>query len=549
MMSKDNIEKLDKQIELLKKDKEGKPTGEVEKVVTEILDPEDENHVINIDYGNSEVKESTKELKDLKTLTTEIDTKEEVSQDTKKISLTDTKDAIVENEVEEIPAKVDEIVDNNNNNNKVDEIVDNNTNDNTVNKKSNKTLFIVLGIIIGILVIVLVVCIFVFNGDDSKDKPVNTDNEETDNVLSKDKMIEMVDLYGKSLELEINNYYNINNKLPDFSTVNNLVDLDHEVVCLIHEIYDDKTIYLDECMVDYTDIDHSFGTKKEIVEEVVDNNNIKVYVNKRTKVATLEEPADTSNYYLYSSNVDSKISNIILLGNTAYLRYYDENTNTYEIYNYITGKRAFHKLNYKSASSIRLYSDDLHKSDFSTEYIIINYPDSTSQVFSLVTGEPVSEIFTAIRQGEVAKDRVIVYKNDKYGLLNLKTGKLVLPVEYRKLENSGKTILGIGDYGIQIFDEDGNSYLDNFVLKSDSVYDNYVFYKNSMYNINGKEICKFDTDLDESKYAIQRNRLSKDNKLIYHIVEIDKYFESCYLYDIDKKECSIITKEECNKLS
>ena len=34
-MSKDNIEKLDKQIELLKKDKEGKPTGEVEKVVTE----------------------------------------------------------------------------------------------------------------------------------------------------------------------------------------------------------------------------------------------------------------------------------------------------------------------------------------------------------------------------------------------------------------------------------------------------------------------------------------------------------------------------------
>ena len=52
MMSKDNIEKLDKQIELLKKDKEGNPTGEVEKVVTEIHDPEDENHVINIDYGN-----------------------------------------------------------------------------------------------------------------------------------------------------------------------------------------------------------------------------------------------------------------------------------------------------------------------------------------------------------------------------------------------------------------------------------------------------------------------------------------------------------------
>ena len=110
-------------------------------------------------------------------------------------------------------------------------------------------------------------CIFVFNGDDSKGKPVKTDNEETDNVLSKDKMIEIVDLYGKTLELEINNYYNVNNKLPDFSTVNNLVNLDHEVVCHIHEIYADKTVYLDDCMVDYTDIDHSYGTKKEIVEE------------------------------------------------------------------------------------------------------------------------------------------------------------------------------------------------------------------------------------------------------------------------------------------
>ena len=126
---------------------------------------------------------------------------------------------------------------------------------------------------------------------------------------------------------------------------------------------------------------------------------------------------------------------------------------------------------------------------------------------------------------------------------------MVLPVEYRKLENYGKSIVGIGDYGVQIFDEDGNRYLDNFVLKSSSVYDNYVFYKNSMYNINGKEICKFDTDLDETDYNIQRNHLSGDNKLIYHIVEIDKYFEKCYIYDIDKKECSIITKEECNKLS
>ena len=209
-MSKDDIEKLDKQIELLKKDKEGNPTGEVETVVTEIHDPNDENHVVNISYVGSEVKESTKELKDLKTLTTEV---EEKVEDTKEIPVTEPLDAIVENEVEEMPAKVEENIDNNNS-----------------PKKSNNKLFIILGVVIGLLVLIFIICLFVFSGDDKKDdKPVDKDVEETEKSLSKEDMIKTIDLYGKTLEDEITKYYNQNNKLPDFSTVNNLVNLDYEV--------------------------------------------------------------------------------------------------------------------------------------------------------------------------------------------------------------------------------------------------------------------------------------------------------------------------------
>ena len=101
-MSKEDIEKLDKQIELLKKDNSGKPTGDVETVVTEIHDPNDENHVVNISYIDSEVKETTKELKDLKTVTTGVEsTNVEVSDDTKKIAVTKNLDAIEEPLVED----------------------------------------------------------------------------------------------------------------------------------------------------------------------------------------------------------------------------------------------------------------------------------------------------------------------------------------------------------------------------------------------------------------------------------------------------------------
>ena len=327
-MSKEDIEKLDKQIELLKKDKNNKLTGEVETVTTEINDPNDENHVINISYIDSEVKETTKEIKDLKVLTDN-----ELNND-----LEETKKIIVEN-IEEIKEEKED-----NNNISDSGEVENNTiisnsgkvENNTNNKVIDKKVFIVLGIIIGLLVIVLISCIFIFNGNDNdndKDKTPIVDDSESDKVLSKDLMIKTVDLYGKSLESEITKYYNENNKLPNFSTVNNLVNLDYEVVCHIHEIYEDKTIYLDECMVEYHDIDHSYGVQKEIKVEVVDNNNVKVYVNKKTKNATLDVPANLDDYYLYSSNIDSEISNIYLLGNTSYLTYLDVNTKTFELYN------------------------------------------------------------------------------------------------------------------------------------------------------------------------------------------------------------------------
>ena len=511
---KDDIEKIDKQIELLKKDKDGKNIG-VEKVVSEINDSEDENHVINISYIDSEVKENTKEIKNLNN-----------------IMLEDT----IENEEKELSKEkiINEKVNNSNNKNE------------NKSNKSNKSLFIILSIIIGVLFVILIVLLFVFNSNKKEENDNNKviNNEEEKNELSKSEMSKIIDLYGKSLEKEIVNYFNQNNKLPDFSTVNNLVDLDYEVVCFVREIYEDKTIYLNECMIDYKEVDYSYGVKQEIKEVVVDNNNIKVYVHKNTKKATLEEPVNKEEYYLYSSNVDSEIENLSLLDGTSYLTYYDISKKTHELYNYIVGRRAFHNVDYSYASIIYRAGDvGVNKT---SEYVVLHLNNSKARLYNLFTGNPIGDEYDGISNHQIVNDRIMVYNEKKYGVMNIKTGELVIPIEYDNLINSGSSIVGEKDKKTYILDSDGNSYLEDelskiFNVSYNHIYDKYVLLDKRILNLSGKEICEFET---ENKFLVQRNRVV-DNKLIFYILEYEKNKEMCFIYDISQKECSIHEKSEC----
>lgn len=519
-MSKEDIDKLDKQIELLKKDKDNKPTGAVETVVTEIHDKNDPNHVINIDYIDSEVSESTKKLEDLKTLTAEV---EEVTEDTKKITVTENKDAIVEPEVEEIPTKVEEIK----------------------NKpKSNKTLFIILWVIIGVLVLIFIVCLCLVGGKDKKEELTSKgdSDDEITKVLSVADMKKMVDLYGKTLESEVTKYFNSNNKLPDFSTVNNLVDLDHEVVCYIHDIYDDKTVYLDECMVDYKDVDYSYGTKKEKTVEEVDNNNIKVYVNKSTKVATLVEPNDKSNYILYSSNVDGAIDNIKLIDGTSYLVYYDNNSSVYTgfVYNYITGKKAFYNMEHLKVVPIMSKSS----ADKYLRYVAVYTEEFKAKIYDLVSGEAISEQYHEIGNMELTDNRITVGKSKKYGMMNLKTGSLLIPIEYDFVGCSGNVCTAMKDKKKFIFDEDGNQYLTDLSkdgFEQAAVNDKYVLYENKLYNITGKKLC--DLELDDSR--VIKYTFTTSDYVVYNLSENGQ--NKCLVYNIGKKECAITSAEDCPK--
>ena len=501
-MKKDNddIKKIDEQIKLLKNENIKTTTlSNNETVITEITDPEDENHVINIDYINSEVLENTKELKTLKDINVneEVDKVDEKFEKTNGIKITDKKN------------------------------------------KNGKIILIVLGIIILILVFI-VILLLVFKGKDN-DKKVDRNNNDTEEVkkeLTKDQMIKIINEYGLNLEKEIASYYAKNNFLPEFSVINNLVIMDNEVVCHVHEIYEDKKIYLTDCMVDYVDVEHTYGVKQEVKEEVVDNNNVKVYVNKHNKEVTLDEPKDIENYILYSSNVDGDIHGLTLVKNTSYLIYYDNSgNNPYGVlYNYILGKKAFYKIDYKYISVLRNSS-----SEYLT-YAIIYTNDNKGKIYNLITGDSVSEEYDTIHQVEVSKERIVVVNNNKSGLINYVTGNEIIPLEYDSISSSGNSIIGLKGDTAFIFDDDGNQYLTNISkigFHRSMVVDRYVFSGKKLYNINGNAVCEFDLEYPIlTKYGV----ITNDN-VIYHIESNNE--DKCLVYNVSSKECSVVTEDEC----
>ena len=126
-------------------------------------------------------------------------------------------------------------------------------------------------------------------------------------------------IYSSNDNFEHANYSNLDGLVEKIYNHNLMLKkAENNEISYAFEIYDDKTIYLDECMVDYTDIAYSYGTKKDINKEVVDNNNVKVYVYKKTKKPSLEVPANPDDYYLYSSNI--VFSSIFLMGYPSCIR-------------------------------------------------------------------------------------------------------------------------------------------------------------------------------------------------------------------------------------
>lgn len=102
--------------------------------------------------------------------------------------------------------------------------------------------------------------------------------------------------YGDNVVSVINEYLKENNDIPSWSNVRNLINYEeHNVICGIHNIYEDGNVYLDECKVDDKRVSYSYGNYKEIIKE---GKKLEIY-KENSKNNYSIEPLD--NYNLIGS--------------------------------------------------------------------------------------------------------------------------------------------------------------------------------------------------------------------------------------------------------
>ncbi len=256
---KDDIDKLDEQIQnIIDADKEMNSDGkeiiidkdanedEFREVDSVSTDTKKIEHVDDLKDEIAEEEESTKEM----------DTVEDISDKTEDIS----SDSL-ESSKEEKPAE---------------------------NKSRKKMiLFIALGTIIVLLLILLIVLLV------SK----NDKKEDVAKSLSKKEQGDIIQKYGDALSGIISVYLDKKEILLTYDEATQLINFDYDVDCSEHEIYDDGTLYLNQCTIDNNKTSSSYGKKKVPKEVTIPEGAIKVYVTDRG--ASFEEPKDGTKYDVF----------------------------------------------------------------------------------------------------------------------------------------------------------------------------------------------------------------------------------------------------------
>ncbi len=410
--------------------------------------------------------------KNIECLTDDLDTTKEVLE----IKNIESKNNDELNDTK-VVFKIDDVKENGNHNDNSD-IDDSKNDDDSVDKsfveKPKKYKRIVAIVLIFIIFILFVILIFILNKNRKIDNDGN-DYDSTDIVLTEEEKKEIINSYGQALESIILINYQKNNVILSFDEANKLVDLESDVICSQHEIYDDGKVYLAKCSINGRMTDYVYGEKQKPKEPFDSGTMIKVYVNSVTNERSLKEPDNMENVDEYTVHCDEKYESPTLLGNSDYVFYFDSEYNV-KMKNFKTDKIALENVHYASIFPFMIenkYYDDSYVAvsngekwaiyNLENEKIVVDY--IYDNVINLNTG--VSGPVLAIN---TLKDRIVtVYKNSKYGLINYTNGKEVIPINYDTFTRSGNYIWAenYDDKNGVIYDFAGNTYLND---KYDDVY-------------------------------------------------------------------------------
>ena len=419
-----------------------------EKTKDEVVLEENSDEEIEEDV---EVSDENKDLEETK----EIDNQEEIDEDN---DIVDTKEVVniedVEKEIEE--EKKEESI-----------IKDDSLDDSFVQKNSNTKKIISIVLIIIILMLFIILICFLNKERKDKENSKKPNKDITDIVLTEEEKQEMINSYGRALESVILIHYQKSQVILSFDDADNYVELEDDVVCGIHEVYEDGTVYLDNCSVNGKNTEYSYGVKQEPKEPFDSTTMIKVYVNKLTNERSLSVFDNMENVVEYTVHRDEKIENPVLLENSDYVFYFDSEYNV-KMKNFKTDKYALEGIKYSNLMPFRIedkYYDTRYIGVFNgKKWGIYNLESSKA-----VVGHVYDYIFTlstGISGPRIAvntlKDTYIaVNKNDKYGVIDYTSGTEIIPIEHNTLTRSGNYLWATHNNETEgfIYDFSGNSYL------------------------------------------------------------------------------------------
>ena len=434
------------------------------------------NDIDKIDEQIKSIMDTEKKIKNKAKDTEPVLEEEIVDTDTKKV---DTIDEIEEeNETEKTKEleTIEDIKDEEDKEETVEE-QEKNSEENSEEEKEKKkeSKKIALPIIIAIsavLVIFIIILILLLPHKASSNKDKSSKNSKN-KVLTKAEQKKVINGYGDALKGIVAVYFEKQNVLLEYDDATKLINYDYKVVCDTHEIYEDGNIYLNKCSIDGKKTTYSYGKKQEKEEPKINEDAIKVYVNKKTKKVILKEPSNPDDYDIYYFEIDGKYTDLTLLSDTSeYIFYIDEDYNVHML-NYKTGKKVLDHINYESVLPIK--NGDLYDTQYiavklnnkwgiynlsNNERVVAHQYDSVTPVLYMGTSGPASFV-------ETYNDSVIAvlnhngdYSNSEYGLIEYKTGKEVLKQEYKRMLKSGKYLWTVDMYDDgHIFDYTGKEYL------------------------------------------------------------------------------------------
>lgn len=409
------------------------------------------------------------------------------------------------------------------------------------NKKTNKKKWLIISLVIVLLLLTggITIWLLFFN----KKETVEIPKEE---VLSKAEQKRIINNYGEALEGIIAVYYEKQKVLLEYDHAIKLVDFPEDVVCKVHKVYDDGLVYLNKCSINKEKTSYSYGEKQEEKMEEVEGD-IKVYVNKKNKEATLVEPKMLENYDTYSFSIDGAYSELTLLSarNNPYVFYYDENYNVHMI-NFKTREKALKEVNYDSILPIK---NDNH---FNTTFVGVGLNDKWG-IYNLNTGNCVvypryDHIALTLAMGtsgpplyieSLDDDKIAVFYNGAIGAMDYTNGQEIIPIIYSGMLKSGNYLFATDSKNRgHILDYDGNEYLTNYNAVYGFVEGKYALVNDretiKMVSLNGGELYNY----GKIKVGDYNFSLSYNDGALFQFSKTNNDYQNCleFIYNPSDKK-------------